>query len=214
MKKVIITLMMVLFAITVQAQFTEQIDSIQFQGVTNDSLVFVVYSTIDGGANDVSIEYVEEEDIIKINILYTQFDQADCYCPVQDTIKIKEDAYTKGIVEVKACFEQYYWTVGIQEIDLSKTNIIDNLLGSHKITNYELFLYPNPTSSEMTVTLNNPAVKIIAMELYDLFGKKVQQQAVNQSYSTLKMNELEQGIYILKVWLNQGDMVVRKVMRN
>ena len=78
---------------------------------------------------------------------------------------------------------------------------------------YELTLYPNPTSSEMTVALNNPAVKIVAMELYDLFGKKVQQQTVNQSYSTLKMNELAQGVYILKVRLDQGDVVMRKVVR-
>jgi len=75
-------------------------------------------------------------------------------------------------------------------------------------------LYPNPTSSEMTVVLNNPAVKIVEMELYDLFGKKVQQQTVNQSYGTLNMNELSQGVYILKVRLSQGDVVMRKVVRN
>jgi len=79
--------------------------------------------------------------------------------------------------------------------------------------NYELTLYPNPTSSEMTVALNTPAVKIVAMELYDLFGKKVYQQTVNQSYGTLKMTELAQGVYILKVWLDQGDVVIRKVVR-
>ncbi|MCL2042065.1 MAG: T9SS type A sorting domain-containing protein [Bacteroidales bacterium] len=51
------------------------------------------------------------------------------------------------------------------------------------------------------------------MAVYDLFGKKVQQQTVNQSYSTLKMDELAQGVYILKVWLSQGEMVIRKVVK-
>ena len=92
----------------------------------------------------------------------------------------------------------------------TETQLSDN---QNQNLDYELTLYPNPTSSEMTVVLNNPAVKIVAMELYDLFGKKVHQQTVNQSYSTLKMSELEQGIYILKVWLNQGDVVMRKVVR-
>jgi hypothetical protein len=78
---------------------------------------------------------------------------------------------------------------------------------------YELFLYPNPTESEMTVTLNNSDVKIVRMEIYDLFGKRVYQQTVNQLYGTLKLNELVRGVYILKVHLNQGDMIIRKVMK-
>ena len=79
--------------------------------------------------------------------------------------------------------------------------------------NYELFLYPNPTKSEMTVTLSNPSIKIIDMELFDVYGKKVHQQTVNQSYGTLKLKGLNNGIYILKVHLNQGDMVIRKVVK-
>jgi len=36
---------------------------------------------------------------------------------------------------------------------------------------------------------------------------------LNQSSDTLKMNDLAQGVYILKVWLDNGDMVVRKVVK-
>jgi len=78
---------------------------------------------------------------------------------------------------------------------------------------YELTLYPNPTESEMTVTTNNPAVKIVELEIFDLFGKIIQQQTVNQSYGTLKLNDLDKGVYILKVYLNQGDVVIRKVVK-
>jgi len=78
---------------------------------------------------------------------------------------------------------------------------------------YELDIYPNPTSSEMTVTLNNSAVKIVQMEVYDLTNRKIYQQTVNQSYSTLRLNELAQGVYILKVYLDQGDVVIRKVVK-
>ena len=51
------------------------------------------------------------------------------------------------------------------------------------------------------------------MELYDIFGKKVHQQTINQSYGTLKINELPQGVYILKVWLSQGEVIVQKVVK-
>jgi hypothetical protein len=78
---------------------------------------------------------------------------------------------------------------------------------------YELFLYPNPTESEITVTLNNPSAKILRMEFFDVFGKRVHQQVVNGYYSTLKLNDLDKGIYILKVYLNQGDVIVKKVVK-
>ncbi|MCL2042351.1 MAG: T9SS type A sorting domain-containing protein [Bacteroidales bacterium] len=92
----------------------------------------------------------------------------------------------------------------------TETQLSDNQIQN---LNYELSLYPNPTSSEITVTLNNPAVKIVEMAVYDIYGKNVSLQTVNQSYSTLKMSELAQGIYILKVWLDQGDVVMRKVVK-
>ncbi|MCL2511132.1 MAG: T9SS type A sorting domain-containing protein, partial [Bacteroidales bacterium] len=78
---------------------------------------------------------------------------------------------------------------------------------------YELSIYPNPTPSEMMVSLNNPAVKIVRMEVYDMTSRKVHQQIVNQSFDTLRLNELERGVYILKVYLDQGDMLVRKVVK-
>ena len=67
------------------------------------------------------------------------------------------------------------------------------------IPTYDLSLYPNPTQSEMTISTNNPAVKIMKMEVYDVYGKNVSLQTENKSYDTLKMNELANGVYILKV---------------
>ena len=87
-------------------------------------------------------------------------------------------------------------------------------VGIVEMDNYpSLQIFPNPTQSEMTVATNNPAVKIVQTEIYDFTNRKVHQQTVNQSYNTLRLNELAQGVYILKVWLDNGDMVVRKVVK-
>jgi len=58
MKKYII-LVLLFFSTIVQAQ--TQIESIQFIGTTADSLVFVINSTISGGADDFSVGYVDEK---------------------------------------------------------------------------------------------------------------------------------------------------------
>jgi hypothetical protein len=79
--------------------------------------------------------------------------------------------------------------------------------------NRELFLYPNPTQSEMTVSFSRSTVKIVQMEIYDVTSRKVHQQIVGQSYDILNLNKLAQGIYILKIRLEQGDTVIRKIVK-
>ena len=78
---------------------------------------------------------------------------------------------------------------------------------------YELTLYPNPTSSEMTVTLNNTDVKIEKIEVLNIYGKSVSLHPVNQFFGTLKMNDLVKGIYILKVYLDNKDVVYRRIIK-
>jgi hypothetical protein len=102
----------------------------------------------------------------------------------------------------------------IEEIGkIGKTEKMGENLTSYISYPTSIEIYPNPTSSEMTVTLNNSALKIVTMEVFDLTGRKVYQQTVNQSYGTLKMNELADGIYILKVGLDNGDVVNRRIIK-
>jgi len=77
-----------------------------------------------------------------------------------------------------------------------------------------VMIYPNPTSADITVVLNDAALNIVEMELYDLTGKKVHLQTVNQPFATLQMSGLASGVYVLKVFLNQGDPVVWRVVKN
>ena len=77
-----------------------------------------------------------------------------------------------------------------------------------------MMIYPNPTNSDLQVVLSDATLKIIEMELYDIAGKKVHQQTVNQSYGTLKMNGLAEGTYMLKLFLDQGEPIVWRVVKN
>jgi len=100
----------------------------------------------------------------------------------------------------------------IPQKNFSAENETTSDIPNQKAT-YELILYPNPTESEVTVTIHNPAVKIVEMELFDVYGKKIYQQTVNQSYGIIKLNDLDKGVFILKVYLNQGNVVIRKVVK-
>jgi len=82
-----------------------------------------------------------------------------------------------------------------------------------------MMIYPNPTTGELRMdasagSTTNAELIINNVEIFDLAGRKVYQQTINQSYGTLKLNELAQGAYILKVYLDQGDVVTWRVVKN
>ena len=111
------------------------------------------------------------------------------------------------------CYEDEFEGEGQGEEEKAEGKKAEGKKAEGNDLRYELSIFPNPTPSEMMVSLNNPAVKIVRMEVYDMTSRKVHQQIVNQSSDTLRLNELERGVYILKVYLDQGDMVVRKVVK-
>ena len=104
------------------------------------------------------------------------------------------------------------------EGNLSENN--DKMSSVHNTQTYELSVYPNPTDGELIVEIAGQAhndvqvVKIIQLEVFDLTNRKVHQQTVNQSYSTLKMNELEKGFYVLKVYLDNKEVINRRIIKN
>ena len=65
----------------------------------------------------------------------------------------------------------------------------------------------------MTISTNNPKIKIIFMEVYDIYGKCLSLQTENHFYSTLKMNKLANMVYILKVFLDNEDVIIRKIVK-
>ncbi|MEJ6777327.1 MAG: choice-of-anchor B family protein [Crocinitomicaceae bacterium] len=76
----------------------------------------------------------------------------------------------------------------------------------------ELLVYPNPSLNEegFTLTLNNLDISLFKVTLYDLKGKKVLEQIVdNQSYLELFPNVLS-GIYHLRVkYINDSDDIIQ-----
>ena len=172
MKKTII-LVLLFFSTIVQAQ--TQIDSIQFIGTTADSLVFVAHSSADIEVFKYSVEYEEEADIIRVNILYSAgWNEPDCYCPIQTEIKIKKDICQMAIVSIMTRrpiggteespeYADDYWLIGSKEIDLANIINIDN----PTVLN-EFLIYPNPTQNVFHINLGEN--KAVNLEIYDIKG--------------------------------------------
>lgn len=64
-------------------------------------------------------------------------------------------------------------------------------------TYYEASIYPNPSSEEINIKTND--FNNTSYTLYDLNGKVVLQNLLNQNISTIKVNHLAPGKYILSL---------------
>ena len=107
----------------------QQIDDIQLQEITEDSLIYDVYTTFSGGMDEYTVEYEEGENhTVKVNILYSQINQVDCYCTIKTSISIKKNTYQKAIISAKVRWRisgseenpEYsdYWVIDSKEISL------------------------------------------------------------------------------------------------
>jgi len=82
-----------------------------------------------------------------------------------------------------------------------------------------MMIYPNPTTGELRIDASAGSTtdgggRIKNVEIFDVYGKKVYQKTINQFQDTLQLSELAQGTYILKVYLDQGDVITWKVVKN
>ena len=72
---------------------------------------------------------------------------------------------------------------------------------------YDVNIYPNPTTSEVTLKTNMPGNSIVSV--YDILGNKVLEKSVF-SGEKLNVSELPEGVYILRM---EGDKIVTKTFQ-
>lgn len=71
-------------------------------------------------------------------------------------------------------------------------------------------LFPNPSSGQFTIKCEKPLVKI---EVIDLLGKKVRELDANfETTVNIAEGELEEGVYMVKIYLNDHDYALQQLM--
>lgn len=84
-------------------------------------------------------------------------------------------------------------------------------LESSQIKDEGLKIYPNPTENQITLSRAAP---IEELEIYDLVGKRVKQvQSLNSHQHTIDLQELDNGLYFVKVKVGEVWMTEKVVKR-
>jgi hypothetical protein len=77
---------------------------------------------------------------------------------------------------------------------------------------FNTMIYPNPASDIITVKSNLD--KIYAVSLLDHLGKHYHTQYVKDYEGDLQVSDLSRGMYILKIQLENGHKVIKKLILN
>jgi hypothetical protein len=70
-------------------------------------------------------------------------------------------------------------------------------------------VYPNPTNGIVTINCNN---SIKSIQLYDVQGRLLQTNLVNENETTIDVSTKSKGVYFLKILSDKG-MKVEKIVR-
>lgn len=81
-------------------------------------------------------------------------------------------------------------------------------------TNIKLSVYPNPTTDNVLLTVENANTQNMAYMLYDLLGKVIENKKLNGSQTSISMVTLANDIYFIKVMDNDRELKVFKIIKN
>ena len=92
-----------------------------------------------------------------------------------------------------------------QEVAASTLNV-DNfsVLNSFK-------MYPNPVDNELNFDFNNTVVEDFNVKIYDLNGRLILSKDINETDSTIDVNNVSQGVYLVKL-TNRNSFVTKKLI--
>ncbi|RYZ46850.1 MAG: T9SS type A sorting domain-containing protein [Sphingobacteriales bacterium] len=72
-------------------------------------------------------------------------------------------------------------------------------------------VYPNPVDDVLNVTVNNK--RIIALKLYDAWGRQLYQTTVDGPQLTINMQAYAQGIYVIKMFEHDGEGCNMRILK-
>ncbi len=82
----------------------------------------------------------------------------------------------------------------------------------HSIHTNDIRLYPNP--SQTTFTLESAEKIIEKIEIIDILGKSMCTKNIHNVVSTHDISHLKNGVYIIKIQLNNKQITIKKLIKN
>lgn len=82
-----------------------------------------------------------------------------------------------------------------------------------KVNDVQVELFPNPSQADVTINVNDAAQTIAAVELFDIAGKMVRSESVQQQTRyTISRRGLDTGAYFVNIRFTDGSQTYKRVV--
>lgn len=112
-----------------------------------------------------------------------------------------------------------YTVTGSNACGTAVATVVQNVspcTGIEEITGSgEISIYPNPANDFVSIAVPaNVASATTSVEITDALGKLVMKESINTEVTTLRIRDLEDGVYFFRVITNNQTMKVGKVVKH
>lgn len=80
--------------------------------------------------------------------------------------------------------------------------------------NLTFSIFPNPTADFVVLSVQKADTQNMTYELFDIEGRLIEKQEVNDSQTTIDMKDLANGIYFIKVFRKSTGVKTFKIIKN
>jgi len=115
---------------------------------------------------------------------------------------LEENDFVISKVDIYFDFNYPITTNDAQTTFLASLSIVENT------ENINLNIYPNPAKDKFTISAKS---KIHQIEIFDMTGKLIKISTVNDNESVQDINYLSNGVYLMKVKTDDGNITARLV---
>ena len=88
---------------------------------------------------------------------------------------------------------------------------VDDLLSVNEVSKNQFILYPNPNDGVFSISIKEPIEKAVLL-LYDILGRKIDEQKISSQENLLNFENLHSGIYYLKIVKGNQIIYNKKVV--
>jgi len=100
-------------------------------------------------------------------------------------------------------------TIGILFIPIVSVQYVIAAIIDQYVNN-ALDIYPNPATNSLTVTVSNPNLEIIEIQVFDISGTE---KHVKWRNKRVNLNDLSEGIHFIQVTFQNRQSVVKKIIK-
>lgn len=75
-------------------------------------------------------------------------------------------------------------------------------------------VFPNPTSQEVNIKIENANGKGMIVQFYDANGKLLMKETITQNHHKLGLENFPKGMYILEITQNQSTLINYKIIKS